>query len=114
MVVPPLFICLSLSHILLFFDFFIFSPASFTYIYLISRLTHYNISVYLIHCPLQINLGFFCFLIKKKKKKKKKKRSSSYFHRLIAGRRASSWLKGLKNADGVIASSIEKITGICS
>jgi Reverse transcriptase (RNA-dependent DNA polymerase)/zinc-binding in reverse transcriptase len=41
-------------------------------------------------------------------------RSSSYFHRLIAGRRASSRLKGLKNAEGVVASSMEEITGICS
>src|SRR3954454_21253848 len=65
----PLFTRLSLSHLLLFFDSF-FLPSLFLYIYLILRLTHYNISVYLIHCPLQINLGFFCFLIKKKKKRR--------------------------------------------
>src|SRR3954469_21429337 len=40
-------------------------------------------------------------------------RSSSYFHRLIAGCQASSQLKGHKNADGVVTSIMEEITGIC-
>ena len=41
-------------------------------------------------------------------------KSSSYFHKLIAGRRMSSRLKGLKNSSGEVVSSMEEITSICS
>src|SRR4051812_5239995 len=41
-------------------------------------------------------------------------KSSSYFHKLIAGRRMSSRLRGLRNSSGIVVSSMEEITGICS